>query len=394
MGPLRPPEVLHFRGHVVHTTFPEVAVDSLQPRIAISATFLLLFGTLFVYSASYPLALRAYGDQFALLVRQLMGAGLGLLLLAVLWRIDYHLWAQIDDLLLLGVFLASLLTLFPGVAVGGRWLRLGPFSFQPTELGKLALILYVGGSLVRRGERIRTFQEGVAPHLTVLGAFGLVLALQPDFGMFVLYASLVAFLLFAGGVPIKPLVATATALLPVGGLLLLAAPYRLGRLLAFLDPVAYRDTYGYQVYQSFVAIGAGGIWGRGLGASRAKLFYLPSAHNDFVFAVVAEETGFIGSLILIGLLVWLTCLGFAVARRAPDRLGTLYALGASFLLGFQSLLNLGVVVGVLPVTGLTLPFVSYGGSSLSVTLALVGLLLGVARVAEAARPALVREVVG
>ncbi len=369
-------------------------MDSLQTRIAISATFLLLYGMLFVYSASYPLALRAYGDQFALLMRQLVGAGLGLVLLAILWRIDYHLWAQIDDLLLLGLSRASLPPVCPGGAGGGRWLRLGPFSFQPTELGKLTLVLYVASSLVRRGERIRTFQEGVAPYLTVLGAFGLVLALQPDFGMFVLYTSLTAFLLFVGGVALKPLFATAASLVPVGGLLLLAAPYRLGRLLAFLNPVAYRDTYGYQVYQSFVAIGAGGIWGRGLGASRAKLFYLPAAHNDFAFAVVAEETGLIGSLILIGLLCWLTWLGFSVARRAPDRLGALYALGASFLLGFQSLMNLGVVVGVLPVTGLTLPFVSYGGSSLTVTLALVGLLLGVARAAEAARPALVREVLG
>ena len=369
-------------------------MDSLQARVVVSTTFLLLFGTLFVYSASYPLAHRLYGDPFAFLVRQLMGAGLGLGLLAILWRLDYHLWAEIDDLLLLGVFLASLLTLFPGLAVGGRWLKLGPLAFQPTELGKLTLVLYVASSLVRRGERIRTFQEGVAPYLTVLGAFGLVLALQPDFGMFVLYSSLTAFLLYAGGVALRPLMATAGALVPIGGLLLLAAPYRLGRLLAFINPAAYRETYGYQVYQSLIAIGSGGVWGRGLGASRAKLFYLPAAHNDFAFAVVGEETGLIGSLVLVGLLAWLVALGFKVAVRAPDRLGALYALGASFILGFQALLNLGVVVGVLPVTGLTLPFVSYGGSSLTVTLALVGLLLGVARAAEAARPALVREVLG
>ena len=354
-------------------------MGSLEARILIAVAFLLLFGLLFVYSASFPLAERLYGDPFAFLVRQLLGAGLGLVLLILLWRIDYHVWARIDDLLLLGVFLATVLTLFPGLAHGQRWLQLGPVSFQPTELGKLALVLYVSSSLVRRGERINSFKEGVAPYLVVFGAFGVVLALQPDFGMLVLYGALIAFLLWVGGVPLRPLLGTAAAVLPLGGLMLLAAPYRLGRLLAFLNPAAYRQTYGYQVYQSLMAIGAGGVWGRGIGASRAKLFYLPAAHNDFIFAVVAEETGLIGALILIGLLAWLVVLGFRTAARAPDRLGTLYALGSSFILGFQTLLNLGVVVGVVPVTGLTLPFVSYGGSSLAVTLALSGLLLGVAR---------------
>ncbi len=357
-------------------------MENLQAQIVIATVFLLLAGTLFVYSASYPLALRLYGDQFAFLVRQLLGIGLGLVLAGILWWVDYHLWAQVDDLLLLGVFLASLITLVPHLATGGRWLRLGPFSFQPTEFGKIALILYVASSLVRRGDRISTFQEGVAPYLVVLGAFGLVLALQPDFGMFVLYSATVAFLLFAGGVPLRPLLATAGAMIPVGALLLLAAPYRMSRLLAFLNPDAYRETYGYQVYQALIALGSAGALGRGIGASHAKLFYLPAAHNDFIFAVVGEETGFVGSVILIGLLVWLVVTGVRVAARAADRLGTLYALGASFAIGFQALLNLAVVVGILPVTGLTLPFISYGGTSIAVTLALCGLVLGVARRGE------------
>lgn len=376
---------------MVHTTFPEVAVDSLQAKLVIPIAFLVLFGTLFVYSASYPLAQRLYGDQFAFLVRQLVGIGLGLFLFLLLWRLDYHLWAEVDDLLIMGIFLATILTLVPGISMGGRWLRLGPLALQPTELGKLALILYVASSLVRRGERIRTFSQGVAPYLVVLGAFGVILTLQPDFGMFVLYASLTAFLLYVGGVALRPLLATAAALVPVAGLLLLVAPYRLGRLLAFLNPGAYRATYGYQVYQSLIAIGSGGIAGRGIGASRAKLFYLPAAHNDFAFAVVGEETGLIGSLVLIGLFCWLVALGVRTAARAPDRLGALYALGASFILGFQALLNLGVVVGVLPVTGLTLPFVSYGGSSVAVSLALCGLIMGVARANEVAQPAKAME---
>jgi len=192
----------------------------------------------------------------------------------------------------------------------------------------------------------------------------------------------VGFLLWVGGARARHLLATAAGTLPVLAGLTAAAPYRMGRLLAFLDPSGYQETYAYQVYQSMMAIGAGGIFGRGLGASRAKLFYLPEAHNDFVFAVIAEETGLIGALITVAMLAGLIVLGYQTARRAPDRLGALYALGATFVLGFQVLLNLGVVVGVLPVTGLTLPFLSYGGSSLAVTLALVGLILGVARQAR------------
>jgi cell division protein FtsW len=347
---------------------------------------LTLLGFLCVYSTSFVLGYRLYGEPLAFLVRQLLGAGLGLALLVVFWRVNYHRWAEVDDLLLLGVFLLSLATLVPGVARGGRWLRLGPFSFQPTELGKLALVLYLASSLVRRGEEIHTFAQGIAPYLVVLGGFGLVFLLQPDLGMLVLYVTLTGFLLLVGGVPVRHLALTALGGLPVGGLLVVAAPYRVGRLLAFLNPAAYQETYGYQVFQSLLAIGSGGLWGRGLGASRAKLFYLPAVHNDFAFAAWAEETGLVGALVVLGLLGWLVVLGLRVARSAPDRLGTLYALGASFVLGFQSLVNLGVVVGVLPVTGLTLPFVSYGGSSLAVTLGLVGLLLGVARLAGQATP--------
>ncbi len=354
-------------------------MDRLQGKILVVSAFLLWMGLLFVYSASFPLSVRVYGHPFGYLERQAIGAVLGIVALIVLWRIDYHNWARIDDILLVGVLFLTVLTLIPGISSSERWLSLGPFSFQPTELGKLALILYMGGSLVRRGEALRDFRRGIVPYLCVLGAFALLLVLQPDFGMLLLYAALVGFLLWVGGARFPHLLAVGAGAVPVLGGLLAAAPYRVGRLLAFLDPSGHQETYAYQVYQSMMAIGAGGVVGRGLGASRAKLFYLPEAHNDFVFSVVAEETGFIGAGIAALLLASLVTLGYQAARRAPDRLGVLYALGATFALGFQALLNLGVVVGVLPVTGLTLPFISYGGSSLAVTLALVGLILGVAR---------------
>ncbi len=364
-----------------HTTF---AMGSLEGKIVVVLAFLLLAGFLFVYSASSPLSLRLTGDPWSLLKRQVVGGVLGLAALVVLWRVDYHVWAKIDDLLLGGAFVLLILTLVPLLAEGSRWLRLGPFPFQPSEIGKVALVLYVAGSLVRRGGRLARYREAVLPYVLVLGMFGLVLLLQPDSGMLLVYTVTVAFLLWVGGVPVRHLLVTLLGTLPVAGVVLFFARYRLERFAAFLNPEPYRDTYGYQTFQSLLAVGSGGMFGRGLGASRAKLFYLPAAHNDFLFSVVAEETGLIGSLCVIALLGFLVVLGFRAARQAPDKLGTLYAWGASFLLGFQALLNLAVAVGVVPVTGLTLPFLSYGGSSLMVSLMLGGLILGVARASRRA----------
>lgn len=362
-----------------HTTF---VMGSLEGKIAVVLAFLLLAGFLFVYSASSPLSLRLTGDAWSLLKRQIIGGVLGLAALVVLWRIDYHVWAKIDDVLLGGAFVLLVLTLVPPLAEGSRWLKLGPFPFQPSEIGKVALVLYVAGSLVRRGGRSARYREAVLPYVLVLGLFGLVLLLQPDSGMLLVYAVTVAFLLWVGGVSARHLVLTLVAALPAAGLVLFLARYRLERVVAFLNPGAYRDTYGYQTFQSLLAVGSGGVFGRGLGASRAKLLYLPAAHNDFLFSVVAEETGLVGALIVMGLLTLLVVWGFQVARKAPDRLGALYAWGASFLLGFQTLLNLAVAVGVAPVKGLTLPFLSYGGSSLMVSLMLGGIILGVARAAR------------
>ncbi len=360
-------------------------MGSAEGRILVVLIFLVLAGFLFVYSASAPLSLRLTGDPWSLLKRQCIGAALGLLALGVLWWVDYHVWERWDDLFWVGAWFLTLLTLVPPLTAGSRWLRLGPFPVQPSELGKLALLLFVAGSIVRRGDRVREFGQGVLPHLVVLGAFGVILLLQPDFGMLITYTALVVFLLWVGGARVQHLVATGLGALPLLVGLLFAARYRLERFVAFLNPEAYRDTYSYQTYQSLLAIGSGGLWGRGLGASRAKLFYLPSAHNDFLFAVMAEEIGLVGTLCVLALLGLLVGLGVQVARRAPDKLGAMYAFGASFLLGFQTLLNLGVAVGLFPVTGLTLPFLSYGGSSLMVSLALGGLLLGVARASRTNR---------
>lgn len=359
----------------------------LEGRGLVVATFLVLAGLIFVGTASAPISARLYGEPWAMLRRQAVAVGMGMLALLLFWRVDYHRWANIDDLLIVGAVLFTGITLVPRLSVGGRWLAAGPLSVQPSEFGKVALLLYLCGSLIRRERFLNQPKHGLLPHLFVLGIFALIFLLQPDFGMLCVYAALTAFLLWAGGVPIGHLLLTGLLSIPLGVVLLFSARYRMERFLAFLNPEAYRNTVGYQLYQALLAIGSGGILGRGLGASRVKLFYLPSAHNDFVFAVVAEEVGFLGVSILLALYASLVVWGFSVARRAPDKLGALYALGASFLLGFQTFLNLGVVVGVIPVTGLTLPFLSYGGSSVMVSLALVGLILGVARAGRTSRVA-------
>lgn len=356
-----------------------------EGRVLVAAVFLVLAGLIFVATASAPVSARVYGDPWAMLNRQAAAVGLGLLALLFFWRVDYHRFEAVDDLLLLAAIFLTGLTLVPRISYGGRWLAVGPVALQPAEFGKVAVLLYISGSLVRRDRWLCDPRHGLLPHLFVLGLFGLLFLLQPDFGMFFVYATLTAFLLWVGGVPTGHLLISGLFGVPLGLALLFSARYRWERLLAFLNPAAYRDTVGYQLFQALLAIGSGGAVGRGLGASRVKLLYLPSAHNDFVFAVVAEEVGFLGVFLLLCLYVALVVLGFMVARRAPDKLGALYALGASFLLGFQTLVNLGVAVGVLPVTGLTLPFLSYGGSSAVVSLGLVGLILGVARARRLSR---------
>jgi cell division protein FtsW len=324
-------------------------------------SLLLLVGLIALYSASAPFSLKVYGSAL----------------------LDYHVLAQINDLLLLGAVGLSVLTILPIGIADGRWLMVGPFPIQPTEFVKLSLIVYLATAIDRKSERMTSFKEGVLPFLLILIVLAGIVLNQPDLGMLLLYAAVTVVLLFIGGARLRHLAAVGVAGVPLVYLAIRMAPYRFARILSFLNPEAYSTSSGYQILQSLTAIGAGGVFGRGLGASRAKLFYLPQAHNDFILSVVGEETGLIGTVVvlaLLGLLVWRA---FVIAERAPDRLGRLLAYGIGFCIGFQALLNAGVALGVLPVTGLTLPFLSNGGSSLLITLSMVGVLLGISRREEA-----------
>ncbi len=346
----------------------------------LTTSILVLSGLIALYSASAPFSLRHYGNDLYMLVRQLAAAAVGVVGLVVCARMDYRALVRMNGVLILGSIGLSLVTLLPlPICTGGCWLSFGFFDLQPTEFVKLALILYLASSIARRGDRMATFVEGVLPYLVILGVLGAITLSQPDLGMLLIFAGLTAAMLFLGGVRKRHLAFLGLGAIPLVYVAILIAPYRFARILSFLDPQAYSTSSGYQVMQSMMALGAGGIFGRGLGASRAKLFYLPQAHNDFILAVVGEEVGMLGVvcvLLLLGVLVWRA---FAIAENAADDTGRLVAYGIGCAIGIQTLVNAGVALGVLPVTGLTLPFFSGGGSSILVTLAMVGVLLSVSR---------------
>ena len=348
-------------------------------RTILVTSVLVLAGLVALYSASAPFSLRHFGSDLSMLLRQAVAAAVGVLGLGVLAAVDYRRLAAINDLLLLGAFAMTLMTILPLGIADGRWIALGPATFQPTELMKFSLILYLASSLAKKGDRVTSFVDGVLPYLIVLGVLAAVVVVQPDLGMVLVLGSVTLAMLFFAGARLRHLGAIALGCVPFVFLAIRIAPYRMARLLSFLNPFAHSTTSGYQTIQSLIAVGSGGLFGRGLGASHAKLFYLPQSHNDFIASILAEELGFVGMLGLLALLGFLVWRAFVIAERATDRLGRLLALGIGFALGFQTLLNLGVVVGLLPVTGLTLPFLSNGGSSLIVTLAMVGVLLSISR---------------
>jgi len=340
---------------------------------------LVLFGLVMVYSSSAIIAFEYYGESHKLFTKQLMAATIGLGLMFLLMRIDYRRLFYIDDVLLGFALILTALTLVPGLTSNGRWLNFGPFNFQPTEFLKLTLIFYMAASLVRKEERLSRFSEGVLPYLVVLGVASVLAILQPDFGMALLFAAIVFFMLFIGGARITHLLTPALLGLPLLYASILISPYRLERVVSFLNPQKYSSDGGYQIMQSLAAIGSGGLFGKGLGESGQKLFYLPAAYNDFIFSVTAEELGLLGAFFIVWLFVLLGVKGLKIALNAPDRFSKLLAAGCTFSLCSQAVINLGVSVGLLPVTGLTLPFMSFGGSSLIVSLAMTGVLLNISR---------------
>ncbi|HEV8354163.1 MAG TPA: putative lipid II flippase FtsW [bacterium] len=343
-------------------------------------------GVVMVYSASSIVAADLVGDSAFFFKRQAMWAGAGFAALLVVQRLHYEKLRRITPVLLLIALAALLLVLVPGIGrvAGGarRWISLGgPLAFQPAEAAKLALILYLANFLANRGADVTQLRRGVVPPLVVTGVMFVLILAQPDMGTAVLIAVCTMGVLFVGGARISHLTGVALAGVPLFAVAVLGEDYRRQRILAFLNPWADPRGSGFHIIQSLLALGSGGLFGTGLGNSRQKFFYLPERHTDFIFSIVGEELGLIGTLAILILLAFVAYRGFQVARRAPDRYAALLAGGITGMIVLQAIMNIGVTTGVLPITGVPLPFLSFGGSSLLVTMIGVGIVLNISQYA-------------
>jgi cell division protein FtsW len=349
--------------------------------LLIPTLLLLGFGLVAIYSASSFLAEHKMGDPYYYLKRQGMFCLFGLCLMIFAKNIPSWAYRKlVYPLLFVSIGLLGLL-LVPGfgVKVGGacRWLRFAGYSFQPSEFAKLALAIYVAYSLAKKGPNMAFFSRGIVPHLMVAGVVITLILLQPDLGTSIIIGCWLLLLLFVGGVKLFHLMGVVLLFMPVVLWLVWRADYRLKRWWAFLNPWDDPQGLGFQIIHSFLAFGSGGIFGVGLGNSKQKLFYLPEPHTDFILSVVAEELGLVGLAILVTLFGVLIMRGIKIALDAPDMYSSYLALGISSLLGLQVLINMGVVMGLLPTKGLTLPLISYGGSSLVISLLSIGILLNI-----------------
>lgn len=355
-------------------------MSDVAPRLVLVVGLLTMLGTVMIASASLPASAIRHDDPTHFLVKHLIALAIGALVFWLCTRLPYRHLMDWDGKILVVALALMGLTLIPGLAVRGSWLRLaGPFQVQPTEFFKLALIIYLSAMVLRKGEHLRDFVDGPLAALAISGIGALIALKQSDFAMAFIFLVITGYMLFLGGGRLLHLVLLALIAVPLLAWLIVQAPYRFARFLAFLDPFRYSTTEGYQLIQSLTAIGSGGLFGRGLGESREKLLYLPEPYNDFIFAIIGEELGLLGALVVVGLFLYLGYLGYAIALRTSDRFGALLASGITFTLVTQAAINIGVATGLLPVTGLTLPFISYGGSSLIVSLAMTGILWNIAQ---------------
>jgi len=349
--------------------------------ILIPTLLLAGFGLVAIYSASSFLAEHKYGDSYFYLKRQGIFCLLGLCFLIMAKNIPTGFYTRLvyPFLLLSLALLVSLLIPGVGMKIGGasRWLRVGGLSFQPSELAKLSLALYVAYSMAKKTTDMALFTKGFVPHLLVAGLFMGLIILQPDLGTCIIIACWLIVLLFVGGVRIVHLAGLVLLCTPVVFWLIWKADYRLKRWWAFLNPWEDPQGLGFQIIHSFLAFGSGGLFGVGLGNSKQKLFYLPEPHTDFILSIVAEELGLAGLAGIVILFSILIIRGIRVSLDAPDLYSTYLALGITSFIALQVLVNMGVVLGLLPTKGLTLPLISYGGSSLVITLMGIGMLLNI-----------------
>lgn len=344
---------------------------------------LLALGMTMVLSTSYLYSQERYGDGTYFFRKQLIAMGAGVIALVACTVVPSTLYRRFAYPLLAVSFIILAMVLIPGVGVnrGGarRWIMFPGFAFQPSELAKLSMVFYLAHSMAKKQEMIRTFSVGVLPHLIISGLFAGLLLLEPDFGTALILTMVLYFMLFIGGVRVSHLLSTALLALPVLVFVMMTAEYRLRRLMTFLDPWSDATGSGFHVIQSLIAFGSGQFFGRGLGESRQKLFYLPEAHTDFVYSVIGEELGLLGALAVLALFGVIIVRGLRLTAKIEEPFDQYLAFGLTVLLGLQALIHMGVVMGLMPTKGLVLPFISYGGSAMVINLMEAGILLGLSR---------------
>jgi len=343
-------------------------------------------GIVMIYSSSSIYALEHYNDGLFFLKRHLSFMLVGAFLTLIFMIIDYRkLRAMAHPLLFVSIILL-ILVLIPGIGreVSGarRWFRFKLLSFQPSELANLAVIIYIADFITRKGGLIKTFLKGFLPAISILGLVTILILIQPDLGTIIALGFVVLFMLFIAGVRPVYILSLILSSVPFLYILIFNVPYRRARIISFLNPWADPVGSGFQIIQSQIALGSGGIFGVGLGHSKQKLFYLPAAHTDFIFSIIGEELGLLGTLGVIILFIIFIQQGVKIIKNAPDKFGYFLSLGLVLMVTLRAIINIGVSCGILPTKGLPLPFISYGGSSFIFDMVSVGILINIARTGD------------
>lgn len=347
---------------------------------------LISVGVVMIYSASSIYAWERYKDSLFFLKRHLNFIFIAVISTFLVMGIDYRRLANFSKPLLIFSIILLILVLIPGlgreIAGARRWFRFKTVSFQPSELASLAIIIYIADFIARKKNLIKDFWIGFLPVVFILGCVSFLILIEPDLGTSIAVGVVALMMLFIAGVKFQYLLSLIITSIPILYILIFSVPYRRTRILTFLNPWLDPKGSGFQIIQSQIALGSGGIFGVGLGHSKQKLFYLPAAHTDFIFSVIGEELGLLGTLGVIGLFIIFIQQGLKVVKNAPDRFGYFLSLGIVLMICLKTSVNIGVSCGLLPTKGLPLPFISYGGSSFIFDLVSVGILMNIARTGE------------
>jgi len=350
-------------------------------KLMFPVLMLTAIGIIMVYSASSVLAFKKFGTDYFFLKKQALFAIAGLIALVGCRHFPYRYFKIMAYPILIFALILLFAIFIPGLgySAGGsaRWLRFGGFTVQPSEFARLSMVIFLSYSIEKKSENISNFYIGFLPHVIILGIFTALMFLQPDFGSVVILSAITWLMLFVGGVRILHLVPSVLLLLPFAYIYMVSAEYRVKRLMSFWDPWQYSADEGYQIVHSLMAFGTGGIWGAGIGKGYQKLHYLPEPHTDFIFSVIGEELGLLGVLIILIMYALILWRGIKIAKNTDDNFGAFLATGITAAIGIQVCINMGVTLGILPTKGLTLPFLSYGGTSLLVNMASIGILMNI-----------------